>query len=161
MVDKLTTRIARLIAPQFISDLENKAKERDIEVNQRVAMLINDMDPYEPYMRRFKGVFSDEFDNPEDKLREADKMGMWMWGWKTDTDPHFKYLTDWIINTQANATIKRKAISGEEVLYCRAKITAAIQIRDEVRRLANLYRDYIERSREEEDEDGGNVTGDA
>lgn len=157
MVETFTTKLARLIAPHFIHELEENVKKKDTEVNQRVAELINNMDPYEPYMRRFKGVFSKEYENPETRLNDAGRIGMWMWAWQQDTDIHFKFLTDWIINTQANATIKRKAPTPDEILYCRAKITGMIQFRDEIRRLANLYRDHLDKDGEHEDEYGASV----
>lgn len=155
MVETFLTRVARFVAPAFIQSLENAVKEKELEVNQRVANVIATMDPYEPYMRRFKGVFSEEFDNPEDKLNEQSRVGMYMWGYQQDNDPNFKFVTNWIINTQANATIKRKNISVDEMLYCRAKITTAIQLRDEVRRLANIYRDILDKEAQDSEPDIG------
>lgn len=157
MVESFTSRIARLIAPSFIASLEAKAIKNEHELGQKYAQMVLSMDPYEPYMKRFKGVFSEEFNDPEGKLNDPGKIGMWMWAWQQDTDPHFKFLIDWIINTQGNATLKRKGVSTEEIFYCRAKISTAIQIRDEIRRMANLYRDHLNKQKETEYPDMGVV----
>lgn len=128
-------------------------------VNVRVAEIINRMDPFEPVFRKFKGVFSEEFPHPEDKLDDAGKLSMMFYGYMQMQDPCYKYIIDWIINTQANDTLKRAPVTEERIMYGRAQISGMILFRDEIKRLANAYADLMEKKKPETIDETNTVDG--
>lgn len=143
---QLRKYIAQLIYPD-IAALEQKAVDAEHAANRRFAELVANMDPLEPILKEFHGVFSKEYERPEDKLDARGQLGMIMWGYTQDDDPYFEYLTEWIMNTHANETLKRSPVTTERVLYGRALLAVMMLVKGEVKRLANLYRDKLEHDR--------------
>lgn len=159
MLHNLRKSVAKIIAPQYITDLELAQKNFEHKVNLRVAEYINKMDPFEPIFKKFKGVFSEEFQHPETKFDEKGQLAMMFWGYQQQSDPVFRYIIDWIINTQANDTLKRAPVTEERIMYGRAQISGMILFRDEVKRLANAYADHMEKMRPEEPDEENTVDG--
>lgn len=148
--------IAESLAYDFFREhnqrvVELRAKERkfDALVNQRVAAVIAQMDPFEPLMREFSGIFSSEFEHPEERLDAKGQLGMKMWAYSQKHDPHFRHLTEWIQNTQANETLKRAPVTPERVLYGRAQISAIVLFVREVGRLSLAYEELLTQKDEE------------
>lgn len=138
-------QIANLIYPEGVN-----------EVNLRVAKIMNSTDPLEPVLKMYHGVFSEEYERAEDILDERSKFNMKMWAWQTYKDPSFKYLTDWIMNTFGNETLKRVPINDEKLAsqrlwYGRAQLATMILFKKEVKRLSSLYEDMT-KPKEEFDE---------
>lgn len=133
-----------MLAPRYFEEADNR-------VNQRVAKIISEMDPFEPLMKQFHGVFSQEYERPEEKLSPQGQLGMAMWGYQQSRDPHFGYMTDWIMNTQANETLKRAPVTTERVMYGRAQISSMLIFTKEVKRLASIYEDIMNKSKEDPD----------
>ena len=126
-------KIAAFIYPEGVS-----------EVNLRVAKIMADMDPLAPVLKMYHGVFSDEYERPEDKLDKRSQFNMKMWAWQMYRDPSFKYITDWIMNTFGNETLKRVPINDEKLAsqrlwYGRAQIATMILFKKEMKRLSKLY----------------------
>ncbi len=136
MVDKIRLWLARFIAPRHYEDIDNR-------VNQRVALTMSRMDPFEPLMKEFHGVFSEEYEHPEEKLDARGQLLMKMLGYQLRDDPSFKYLIDWIMNTQGNAAFKAPTRTNEErgevLMYGKAQISTSILLKRELKRLASLY----------------------
>lgn len=137
------TNIAKLIAPEVFNELAEKKENLDERVNQRVADVLLKMDPFEPLMRKYNVVFSEEWQHPEDKLDHMGKLSLVMWAHGLKKDPNFKHLVDWIRNTQGNNTI-RVAKNDHEWLYGRAAIATITLLVDEIGRLSSRYEDMIE-----------------
>ncbi len=125
---KIRKKIADFIYPEQIN-----------EANLRVAKILANMDPLEPVLKMFHGVFSEEYERPEDRLDDRSKMNLMMWAHQMYKDPSFKYVTDWICNTFGNETMKRAPISAERTQYGRAQISTMILFRKEIKRLSNLF----------------------
>lgn len=121
------------------------------EVNLRVAEIMNKMDPLDPVLKLFHGIFSIEYERPEDKLDERSQFNMKMFAWRTIKDPSFTYLVEWVMNQAANETIKRAPITVERVQYGRAQLANMILFRRELERLSNLYEEAL-KPKEEFDE---------
>lgn len=145
MFKKFRKQLASFISPEYRQEIEIDRKEIDMVVNQRVAKIITEMDPFEPLMKEFHGIFSEEFEHPEYKLVPQDQISMWMWGYQQKNDRHFKYMTDWIMNTYGNEAIKKGHPTPETILYGRAQISSMILYRKEVGRLSSLYEDLLEK----------------
>lgn len=141
---KIRESIARWIAPDAFYDIENS-------INQRVAFLASNIDPFEHMMKRFHGVFSKEYERPEEMLDERSQFNMKMWGWQQAKDPCFKYLTDWIMNVQANETLKRAAVTTERIMYGRAQVSCMLLYVKEIERLASLYQEILDKDKEDPD----------
>lgn len=146
-----------MLAPEYFERFEIQMKEKDkaIEIaqkdaDQRFAKMIMQMDPLEPLMRKFNGIFTPEFTHPEDKLNESGQLGMKMWAYRQNTDPHFQWMIEWIMNSAGNETLKRAPITSERTQYGRAQISNMILFRDEVGRLSNLYLDELEKHKVQE-----------
>lgn len=118
---------------------EMKMRDLDMEVNRRVAKIFSEMDPFEPLMREFHGIFSEEFEHPEDNLDYPSALRLYMWGWQQETDPHFQHLMNWIMNTQANETLKHAPVNTDRILYGRAQLSTMLLFKKEVKRLSNQY----------------------
>jgi len=118
------------------------------EVNLRVAEIINKTDPLEPVLKMYHGVFSEEYERPEDKLDKRSQLNMKMWAHQMYRDPSFEYVTSWICNTFGNETIKRAPITVERVQYGRAQISSILLFRREIKRLSNLYEDMLKKPEE-------------
>ena len=130
MVD-LRKKIARLLDPDAFRSF-------DARVNQRVAKVLSEMDPLEPFMKKFHVVFSEDFSRPEEKLDTRGQLMMEMWGYQQRDDPSFKFMCDWIINTQGNNTL-RKGRNDSEWFFGRASIINIELLKKEVGRLASAY----------------------
>ena len=135
-------RIARFLAPSEFEELEKQKQLVDERVNQRVADFLLKMDPFEPLMRKYNVIFSDEWTHPEDKLADRDRLGLFMWAYAANKDPHFVHVMDWIRNTQGNNTL-RKGKHADEWLYGRASIATITLLIEEVGRLASKYEEYV------------------
>lgn len=129
---KIRKKIADFIYPEQIN-----------EANVRVARIISSMDPFEPVLKLFHGVFSEEYERPEDPLDVRSQYNLKMWAHQVYKDPSFKYITDWIMNTFGNETLKRGPISKERTEYGRAQISTMLLFKMEVKRLSNLYEESI------------------
>ena len=113
------------------------------EVNQRVAQTLAQMDPFEPLLKEFHGIFSEEHERVEDPLDERGQLQMKVWGWQNAESPAFKRMTEWVMNTGANETLKRAAVTPERILYGRAQISGMILFVREVERLSEAYKDML------------------
>lgn len=131
-------RIARWLAPEEFAALEKQKAELEQAVNGRVADILFKMDPFEPLMKKYNVIFSEEWDKPEDKLNDQSRLTLFMWAYGVKKDPSFIHLTDWIRNTQGNATL-RKAAQNDEWFYGRAAIATITLFVSEVGRLASHY----------------------
>lgn len=113
------------------------------EVDRRVACIIAQQDPLEPLLRNFNGVFDERREQPEDGLSEPDRIQMEMFGHRNHKDPHFHYLMDWIVNTNASAMLKKPMGSQEQIvlghMYARALIAVSSLLKEKVGRLSSLY----------------------
>lgn len=152
MFKKIRSRIAQILAPEVFEDFRaqikaeaTRADDARLEANRRYAEMIMQMDPLEPLMRRFNGIFTEEFDHPEDKLDAGGAMRLKMWGYQQKNDPAFLHMIAWVMNSAGNETIKRAPITNERTQYGRAQISNMILLRDEVGRLASAYEEELER----------------
>lgn len=153
MFKKFCIKVGRFLASEYISGLEARAKDVEMKVNLRVAEYISKMDPFEPLMKQFHGVFSEEYEHPEDNLDDRSKLGFMMWAYQQKTDPSFRFMVEWIMNTQGNASLKRGNPTPETILYGRSQISNMILFRKEVGRLSLLYEEILEKNKG----GGGNV----
>lgn len=118
------------------------------EVNLRVAEIINKTDPLEPVMKLFHGIFSEEYERPEDSLDKRSQLNMEMFANRTIKDPSFTYLTDWVMNVAGNECLKRAPISAERTQYARAQIANMLLFKRELQRLSNLYEEMLKPEQE-------------
>lgn len=142
MLKELRKKIASFVAHDYVSELK---VSRETEINNRVAKIIAQMDPFEPILKEFHGTFSQEYERPEDKLAEKDQIQMYMWGFQQDNDKYFRYMIDWIMDVCANATLKRANVTPERILYGRAELATMLLLKKEVARLSGLYKEIIKR----------------
>ncbi len=150
MLEKIRLTIAAWLFKRELDGILLRQKQLDAEVGKRVADVLAQMDPFEPLMRAMRGIFSSEFEHPEQKLDPKSWLGFTMWAYQQKNDPHFNFLMDWIIDTQANATLKRGNPTPDAILYGRAQISAPILIKKEVSRLASVYEEYLRKQKGEE-----------
>ncbi len=130
----------------FRSELERLARrERDLntEVNQRVAAAVSKIDPIELLMKDFHGIFSKTHERVEDPLDDPGQLMMQIWGWQNATSPAFERMTEWIMNTQGNETLKKAAVTPERILYGRAQISGVLLFVREVKRLSEAYKERL------------------
>lgn len=142
-------KIARWLAPEAFTNVSivtaefaKKSLELDMQVNRRVADIVAKMDPFEPFFKKYHVVFSKEWERPEDRLNPQSQLQLFMWAYQVEGDPSFKYLVDWMRNTQGNATL-RKAKNENEWFYGRAAVAVVTLLVDEVTRLASHYRELM------------------
>ena len=133
----LRKKIASFIYPEGVQ-----------EVNLRVAEIINKTDPLEPVLKMYHGVFSEEYERVEDILDKRSQLNLKMWAHQMYKDPSFKYVTDWIMNTFGNETLKRAPISVERTQYGRAQISSILLFKRELERLSNLYKEMLKQPEE-------------
>lgn len=145
----LGRKLARLIAPAYFLEVERKSKDIDAEVGRRVAEIMSKMDPFEPLLKEFHGVFGEEFERVEEKLDARSSLLIETWGYQQRDDPSFKFMCDWIMNSQGNETLKRAPVSTERLLYGRAQIAGIVLLKNEVKRLASLYEERLRRGKED------------
>lgn len=148
MLDGLRKKIAEALAPEHFNAVAKKQQDMDMLVNQRVAENLLKMDPFEPLLKKYHVIFSEEYDKPEDKLNEPGQLGLFMWAYGMKGEPHFKHLIDWIRNTQGNATLRR-AQNDHEWLYGRAAVATMTLFTAEVSRLAGRYEDILAKRKEQ------------
>lgn len=135
---------ARLAALE--AELALKIQDQDFAVNKRVAEVLLHMDVFEPIMRKFNGVFAEEFARPEEGLDEQSTIQMEMWGAAQKRDPSFRYVMRWIMNNQGNRTLMKGNPTPDTILYGRAQISTALTLVNEVTRLSKLYDERITRA---------------
>lgn len=145
--------MARFIAPETFHAFDERGKIFDIQekglentINQRVAEALLRIDPMEMIMRQYHGIFSESFERPEERLNEQGKLGMMMWGYQQKSDPYFKHMTQWILDTQGNNTV-RKAKNDHEWFFGRASIVNVEAFIKEVGRLSNLYEELLDKNK--------------
>jgi hypothetical protein len=153
MVETFKTKILRFFASDYLSMLEKKEKDINNEVNIRVAKIISQMDPFEPLLKEYHGVFSEEFERVEDKLDEGSRISMAMWANMQAKDPHMQRMIQWVMDSAGNDTMKRAPISVERTQYGRAQIANMILWKREIRRLSSIYEDILKKGRGSEDFD--------
>lgn len=145
MIKKLRIQLARLLARDYLVDVDNR-------VNQRVADMILKMDPFEQIMKKFHGIFSEEFERVEQKLSDQDRIRLSMWAYHEKEDPSFRYFSDWIMNSLGNQTFKSSARSnkelGEVLMYGKAGIAAMLLYKKEIGRLSSLYEEILQKKNE-------------
>lgn len=124
--------------------LDNEVEER---IGQRVAEIMSKMDPFQPAMKLFHGIFSEEFEHPEENLDAAGQLRLTMWAYQQSTDPAFKHMTHWVMNSAGNETIKRAPVTVERGLYGRAQIASMVLFVKEIQRLANVYADMLDKQK--------------
>lgn len=137
-------RFVKWLAREELAALEKQKAELEMRVNQRVADVIAQMDPFEPVLRKYNVIFSEEYTHPESKLSEQSQLQFFMWASAQKQDPYFGHLMDWIRNTQGNATL-RQASNDREWDYGRAAIATITLLIGEVGRLASRYEDILAR----------------
>lgn len=120
-----------------------REKNLDNEVNRRVASTLSKMDPFEPLMKEFNGIFSQENEHVEDSLDARGQLMLRTWGYQNADSIAFKYLTDWVMNTQANETLKKAPVTEARILYGRAQISCMLLFVKEVKRLSEAYKDML------------------
>lgn len=146
-------KIARIICPKAFIDLERAyidIQNMKNDLNLRFATMVTKIDPFELIMREYHGVFSEELTKPEEKLDTRSHMEFIMWAYQQKHDPHFKFLTDWVKNTQGNETLKRAPVTPERILYGRAQISSMVTFTTEVGRLGSLYEQLLEENKQKE-----------
>lgn len=150
MLRTLRFSIAALISPereQALTQLEKEAERLKAEtrhaIDQRVAEIVSQLDPLDPLLRNFNGVFDERREQPEDGLSEPDRIAMEMFGYRNHTDPHFHFLMDWIVNTNASAMMKKPVGTQEQIvlghMYARALIAVSSLLKEKIGRLSSLY----------------------
>lgn len=136
----MKTRILRWFAKPFIEELERSFDQR---VDQRVAKVLTERDPFEPLLENFKGTFAEEYERPEERLNQQGQIAMRIWGWQQTKDPSFIHITDWIMDKAGNQLIKKGLPSTDRQLFTRAQISTMLLLRKEASRLATLYEEMI------------------
>lgn len=139
----LRERAARFLAPSVFAQVEVREKALEQEVNQRVARFLTAMDPFEPLMRSFNCIFTEDFDKSEDGLNALEQLRLKNWAYGTRDDASFKHLIQWVINSQGNAALKKGNPTPETILYSRAMLAAPVLLQREVKRLAQLYEELV------------------
>lgn len=131
---------------EYARNLEKEVEER---TGQRVAETLSKMDPFEPAMKLFHGIFSEEFEHPEEKLDAAGQLRLTMWAYQQSTDPAFRHMTEWVMNSAGNETVKRAPVTVERGLYGRAQIASMVLFVKEIGRLGGIYEDYLAKQKVE------------
>lgn len=139
---KFGERVARLLSPDVFEALEKQGEELEFTVNNRVADALFKMDPFEPFLKKYNVIFSEEWDRPEDRLDQISRIRLFTWAYGIEKDPSFLHLTNWIMNTQGNATL-RKGKTDPEWFFGRSAIVTIALLVEEVGRLASYYREMI------------------
>lgn len=142
MLKNFRNKMAAYIFADEFATIAKRQGELDMEVNRRVADIVAKIDPFEPFFKRYNVVFSKEWERPEDRLNPQSQLQLFMWAYQVEGDPSFKYLVDWMRNTQGNATL-RKAKNENEWFYGRAAVVVVTLLVDEVTRLASHYREIL------------------
>ena len=142
---KIRIKLAHVIARDYMRKVDDR-------VNQRVADALMRMDPFEPVMKKFHGIFGRDFEHPEERLDQKGQLLMKTLGYQLRDDPSFRFLTEWVMNTQGNAMLKLSTRTNEErgevLLWGKAQISAMILFVKEVGRLASLYEELLAKQKE-------------
>lgn len=141
-MELLRKRIAAYIAPEYEKELAERKQNIDYEVGQRVSETLMKMDPFEPFLKKFHGIFSEEFVQPEDGLGQIGKIKLFSWAYAARGDPSFIHLTNWLQNVQANNTL-RKAKNDYEWFYGRCAIVIIELFVAQVGRLGRQYEEVV------------------
>lgn len=149
-------KIAEFIAPEYVEGIDALQERVDaIEetIRNRIAKVLNDLDPFEPLMQKYKGVFSNVYERMEEPLDEKSRLALTMFAWQMDKDPYWKFMTDWVMNKQGNAMLHAPARTNEErgeiMLYGKAQISSMILLTREIGRLSSLYQELLDNKGEE------------
>lgn len=135
-------RFLTWLAKDFVEELERSFDQR---VDQRVAKIIADQDPFEILLQNFKGTFAKEYERPEERLNEQGQIAMRLWGYQQSHDPSFNHVTEWIMNKAGNQLIQKGFPSVDRQLFARAQISTMLLLQKEARRLSSLYEEMIGR----------------
>lgn len=127
-----------------------KLTDADNHVNVRVAEVLMSMDPFEPLMQKFRGSFASLRERPEDGLDATSQLRMWMWGYQMMGDESFNYLMQWLLDREGNNFIRKGRATQEEILFSRAMLAAPQTVREQVKRLASRYVEYLERNKDQD-----------
>lgn len=145
MIRNIRLAIANWIAPHDwpgVMDVQKSLDTIEEQINQRVAETLMKMDPFEPFLKKFHGIFSEQFVQPEDGLSQPGKIQLFAWAYGNARDPSFKHLTNWLENVQANNTL-RKAKNDYEWFFGRCAIVMMELYTDQVSRLARQYEELV------------------
>jgi len=150
MFEKLRLKLAYFLARDYLVEFEGIALFAEHKANQRIAKIFSKIDPLEMILRDYNGIFSEEFEHPEEKLDVRGQLGMKMWAYQQKTDPHFNFMVDWIMNSAGNETMKRAPITEARTQYGRAQIANMMLLKREVGRLSSLYEEELEKNKLQE-----------
>src|SRR5438034_652296 len=76
MFNKIRQYIAIGIAPEYFRELENRAQTAQLRADQRLAKALTDIDPFELVLKRYNGVFTKEYQRPEESLDAKGQLQM-------------------------------------------------------------------------------------
>lgn len=153
MFKKVRKTIAYWISKEIKAenfDLRKIADEAQMKADQKYAHLVLSMDPFEPVMKQFHGIFSDEYEHVEENLDVKSRFMLISLGYQLRDDPSFKHLAQWVMNTQGNQTLKRSPVTTETLIYGRAQISSMLSFVKEIGRLASLYEEEIDKDKKNE-----------
>lgn len=159
MVDTFKTKILKFFAHDYFEHLQRKERDVDREINMRVAQTILKMDPFEPILKEFHGVFSERFEKVEENLSTRDQIQMAMWAWGQGKDPFMDRMIKWVMDTAGNEMIKSPARTNEDraqiLMWGKAQIANMVLFRKEIGRLSVLYEEILKERNGKEFDDGG------
>lgn len=141
---RITEIVARVLVPEEFELLKKEREGIELEVNSRVADILFKMDPFEPLLKKYNIIFSEEWHNVEDKLDPQSQIRLFAWAAAQESSTEFKYITNWIRNTQGNATM-RKANADNQWFFGRAMVASITLFVEEIGRLSSRYRDMMQR----------------
>ncbi len=143
MATGLRLKIARWLASDYITSLEKKAQDAELNANRRVVDTLARLDPFEPLLKKYNSVFGEDYEKPEEKLDARGQLGLKLWAYTVYDDPYFQFLLQWLLNTQGNAAINKGNPTPETILWSRALISNLLLFKREVGRLAALYKELL------------------
>lgn len=166
MIKNFRKKFACFISPEYrdeadavlvkgLLELNSEKGKMEYEINKRVAETLLKMDPFEPLLRKYHGVFSDAFDRPEDNLDSPSQMKLSMWAYGQKHDIQGNFFSNWILNSAGNDLIKLTNPSIERIGYHRALIANEILRKREIGRLALAYEELIKKKDDEFDSSVG------
>lgn len=136
----MRTRLLKWLAREYVATLE---RDFDNRVDQRVAKVLTERDPFEALLQNFKGTFAEEYERPEEPLNAQGEIAMKLWGYQQTHDPSFKHIMTWIMNKAGNQLIQKGLPSVERQLFARAQISTMLLFQKEARRLSSLYEEML------------------
>lgn len=143
-----------MLLKQRVDLLEKSFEE---SVGRRVAEIMNRMDPFEPVLRRFGGVFSREKPRPEDGLDARSSLLLKTWAYQQRDDPSFRFMYEWVMDGQGRDAVQKGNPTPETILWSRSLLTVMPLWKREVDRLGGLYEDILNSSRGQEFDDSVSV----